>query len=178
MNRKRFTDTTAWKLILTAIELAAIIGIIWYVIYFLQSMAFAEEEQCTEMFVICQPNDYVNARYGASRKSMCVGRLECGDRVVTDGKKKNGFLHIVGAGFETDEAWVHAGYLAYDPPEWVGRTATVISRSTLMARRFIGGKVRKKLYTGDELTVYWKTDEWCVTSQGFVMTRYLELDGE
>ena len=38
------------------------------------------------MYVLCKPDDYVNARFMPSTKSQAVGRLECGDEVELVGE--------------------------------------------------------------------------------------------
>ena len=127
-------------------------------------------------YVICQKDDYVNVRMYPRKKSEIVGRCDGGDEILTDGYVKNGFLRCYG--FESVEAWIFAGYVVYDKPEWVNRIGYSVSKATLNVRRFIDGKVIHKLKNLAEVVVYWLSDEWCVTSKGFVKTKYLEMEGQ
>jgi hypothetical protein len=69
-------------------------------------------------------------------------------------------------------------YLVDEEPEYIGRTATVISKGRLSARRCIGGERVRWLKPGQIVTVWYMTSEWCVTDRGYVMTKYLEIDGD
>ena len=141
--------------------------------------ALANSAHAAETYgwVICQPGDYVNARINASGRSEIVGRYDAGDMVILDGKRKNGFLHVVDASFEVDECWVCEGYIVYDKPVYIGGDIfTVTSNGRLAARKRIGGQRRKWLNNGDEIRVWYMSDAWCVTDQGFVKTEYIDLN--
>ena len=175
---KKQTRTDLKKLIIVLIEFALMVAVAYALICGLESIAFSEDAP-VQAYVVCQPGDYVNARMSPSRKSTSVGRYESCDTVWLDGEEKSGFAHCVDTTFETCECWVYGGYIIYDEPEWMdGRTATVVSNGRLAARRNCTGSVRKWLNNGTEIQVYWLSDEWCVTDEGFVMTEYIELDGE
>ena len=128
-----------------------------------------------EVYVICQPGDYVNVRLNPSRKSEAVGYADSGDYVLTDGKTKNGFLRVYGIG-EMGVGWIHNGYVVEDEPQRVNCTGIVTSKGKLAARKYIKGKVRKWLHNMDKIKVYWITDDWCVTSEGFVKTEFLDFE--
>lgn len=134
------------------------------------------DETYTKAWVICQPNDYVNARVKPTSRSESVGWFDPGDDILLDGQEQNGFVHCVGR-FETDGAWVFSGYVVYEEPVRVNVHACVISKGKLQARKCVGGKRRCWLKNGDEIRVHWWTGEWCVTNKGFVMTKYLEMEG-
>ena len=175
MNNK-FTEIRKW--IITIIEILLIGAFIAGCVLGYQSLGFAEDSP-VQAFVICQPGDYVNARISPNRKSEAVGYLECTDDIWLDGITRNGFAHCVDATFETETCWVYSGYIVFDEPEWMnGQTAIVVSNGRLAARKNCTGKVRKWLNNGDEIQVFWMSDEWCVTNMGFVKTQYIELVGE
>ena len=179
--RKRSAEHTAMlrKAVVMVAEIVIIAAILFLAVAVIGGITTGNaESEYSEAYVICQPGDYVNVRIKPMTRSRSVGRYETGDRVTTDGKEKNGFIHIVSASLETSEAWISAGYIVYEEPERIDRKATVTSRARLAARKTIGGKVRKWLKTGDTVTVYWFTDEWCATNKGFIKTQYLDLDGE
>ena len=156
-------------------EIAVIAAVIYAIICFFGSLGVAEE-QYTRAWIVCQPNDYVNARNRPSSRSECVGWFDPGEEILLDGEKQNGFLHCVGR-FETCGAWVFSGYVVYEEPVKTDIHAYVISNRKLQARKYINGKRRCWLKTGDEIKIHWYTNEWCVTNKGFVMTRYLEMEG-
>ena len=137
------------------------------------SAAYGETET-TEAYILC--SDFVYVRPYPNRKGEPVGRFDAGDTVFLDGKKKNGFLHCVDTHMESD-GWVFAGFVVYDRPIRVNQPAVIVSRGRLAARKYIKGKRTRWLKPLASLTVYWWSDEWCVTNCGYVQTRYLELEG-
>ena len=131
-----------------------------------------------DAYIICQPGEnYVNARTSPStRKDNIIGRYDCGDKIYVDGKTKNGFMHCVNASLEQDECWVYLGYIVFDKPEWMdGAIAYAVSNGKLAIRRNIGGEVIRWVDNGTALQVLWRSEDWCVTTSGFVMTEYLEF---
>ena len=164
------------KLLVTLLEILLIAIVVFLAITLLNSISLAEDDELFTAYIICQKDDYIHARMQPTKKSRSVGRFDGGDPVLTDGYVRNGFLRCYG--FESGVAWVHTGYVVYDEPVKVDRSAYSISNGTLKARRYIGGKVINKLKNLDEVKVIWWSDEWCVTSKGFIQTQYLELDGE
>ena len=137
------------------------------------------EDNGIKGYIICQPGDYIYGREKASRSSEAIGMLDTGDVIWTDGKTRNGYLHCINASFERDECWVYGGYVVFDEPKWMGgAVATVVSNGRLAARKNATGDVRAWLKNGTEIQVFWWSEEWCVTNRGFVMTQFIELDGE
>lgn len=135
----------------------------------------AEEINETECWILCQPDSFVNARMNPKKKSMELGRLECGDKIYTDGKVKNGFLHCYGFTFEAGEGWVHKGYVVYDEPYYpIIQNTKITSNGRVAARKTINGKRRCWLKDGQEIKVYMTSDEWSVTNKGFVKTEFIE----
>ena len=153
---------------------AALVAVIGFSAGFLSIRAGAEN-RTVRAWVICQPGDYVNVRAKASRASGSIGRLETGDAVELDGKTRSGYAHIVNAGLEEDEAWIHAGYLAFDKPEWSGERMEIASQARVACRKYADGPVRCWLTAGAEVQVFWRTEEWSVTNRGFIKTMYLEV---
>ena len=125
-------------------------------------------------WVLCQPDSYVICRYWPKKSDEIAGFLYCGDPVETTGKTKNGYAQIY-CDFETCEGWVYAGYLVYDEPYEVNERRVITSIARVRARRTINGKLRRWLYNGDTITVYWESAKWAVTSQGYIKT---ELTGD
>lgn len=169
----RFRDRMSAKLLKTIAEII-IIGIVIFVIVWLLQSFGVSEELYEERYVLCM--DYVNVRSSPNKKQEPIGRLETGDMVFTDGKKKNGYLHCVDLLFEQCEGWVFAGYLTYDKPEKVNRNAVIISKGRLAARKNVGGRRTKWLKPGATVKVWFWSDDWALTNCGYVKTKYLELE--
>lgn len=179
--KKRFWDTEAWKLIKTAIEIMILVGVIYGAVMLYMSLGFSEAradewDNVTEGYVLCA--DFVYVRPHPNRKGEPLGRYECGWKVYLDGKKKNGFYHIIDTGLESCDGWIYAGYVVYDEPEKIERNATIVSKGRLRARKYVNGKRTRWLKPLASVYVYWWSDEWCVTNCGYLQTKYLELEGE
>lgn len=163
--------TELLKWIRTLIELALIGAVIYAAIWALGSISFAESEM--ECWVICQPESYVNVRKGPGNHREIVGYAVAGMRFRTDGKEKNGFLHIVDASNEYGFGWIHSGYVVFSEPEGVDREVTVKASGRVACRERIDGKRRGWVRNGDTVHVYWRTRSWAVTEKGFIQTKYL-----
>ena len=123
-------------------------------------------------FILCKPKGTVNVRERPNTDAPVVGWVEFGRYVRTDGKEKNGFVHVVDLAAEVTEGWVYAGYLVYDQPRdeqyraevWGGR---------VIARECVGGKQLRVLKEGRQVTVYARSNAWAVTNLGYVMCDWL-----
>ena len=169
------------RIIITVVEIAAIIFVIWMIILASESIVFSEAkadryDDVVEAYVLC--DDFVYIRQFPNNNNEPLGRFETGDMVFLDGKKKNGYLHCVDLSLEASEGWIHKGYVVYDKPIKVNQRATIVSKGRLAARKNVNGKRTRWLKSQASLKVYFWSDEWCVTDCGYVQTRYLELDGE
>lgn len=129
----------------------------------------------TELWVLCQPDSYVNIRFAPKTNSEKTGYLMLGDKVLTDGKRKNGFTHILGY-TEAGEGWVHTGFLIEDEPVIRTQAATINSKGRVACRRSVNGTRRHWLKNGDSVRVYARGLEWCITDKGFVKTAFLGLE--
>ena len=136
--------------------------------------AFAEE---SELFIICQPDSFVNVREHPKMRASVSGFLEFGQKVVSDGKKRNGFVHCIISN-ESGEGWVYGGYLVSDQPVIQQSRAQISGEGRVACRRAVNGQRRKWLHNGDAVTVYAYSEEWSVTDEGFIKMRYLEFEHE
>lgn len=134
--------------------------------------AFGDE---VEYFIICDPKTSVCVHLAPKKSSEETGRLEFGDRVYADGKKKNGFMHCIGINNEWGEGWVHKGYLVEDKPIVCGKMATVVSNGKVFCRSCVNGTKHGSLKNGTEVKVLAYSDEWAVTKKGYIKTEYLEI---
>lgn len=128
-----------------------------------------------EAWVMCQPNSEVVVRRSANKHSDEVARVFPGDRVVLTGQKI-GRWYEISMVCETGGGWVRGDFLSFSEPEvFEGGKKFVTTRGNLKARFSIRGNVRRKFKKkGVEVKVYLMADEWSVTSQGYIMTKYLE----
>ena len=133
-------------------------------------LAAAEEQ---EAWIMCQPDSYVNARWSPRKNGAILGRLELGEKVLTDGETKNGYLHCYGLTFESDEGWIHAGYIVYDEPRITEEIWTVDAGGRTACRRYVDGPRRCWAKNHSEMTVFAVSEEWSLTSKGFVRTKFI-----
>ena len=166
-NMKR--QSIGYQIAKVVVLLVLDIIIAWNVISLL-NVAFADGYDC---YVICNPDSYVNARSTPVKTAEIVGRYDCGDRMTTDGKERSGYLHLIDCSFEVEEAWISVRYVVYDEPEVTTFRAEITGSGRVCARRWIGGKRNCWLKPGQMVTVYAVSDEWCVTSKGFVQTQFV-----
>ena len=134
--------------------------------------AVAEERQ---MFIFCNPKTPVIIRKTPRKGSEESGRLDFGDWVITDGVKKNGFLHVVGV-TESGEGWIFAGYVIEDQPVRMEKArANIGATGRVMSYRWVNGKKNGWLQVCEEVKVYGWSEEWAVTDKGYIRTKYLEV---
>lgn len=165
---------------ITAVEIVLIAVATLAVLMIFRGVSFAEEheEEFEIRYVVCTKGDRVDIRPFPNTKSEPCGWLEPGDIVYLDGRKRNGFLHCVGLNTEMGEGWVHSGYVVFDKPEYINRTGVISARSKVKARKNVDGKRTRWLKPGGTVKVWYWSDTWCVTDCGYVMSKYIELDGE
>ena len=133
-----------------------------------------------EMFVICKPDDYVNVRMSPYSNSAVVGRFECGDSFETDGKTKTDkkgrkWLHIINASLESSEAWICNSYVQSTQVTVERAKATVVAKGRTAVRKAPNGKVRKWVKNGSILKVLAYSDEWALTTNGYISLSCIEV---
>ena len=150
-----------------------IILVVLLLAFFAANYGVAEEEG---YFILCRPESVVNLRNKPSKSAMVVGWLTFGDYVKTDGKTKNGFVHVIDIPAEDPEGWVYAGFLVWDKPRAETYKAQVYG-GRVVARSCVDGKRLCVLREGCTVTVYARCNRWAVTNKGFVMCDWLiEVD--
>ena len=137
----------------------------------LAALVFSAAAYAETVYILCQPDSFVNVRVFPKRGADVAGRLELGDTVETDGTTRNGFLRVYG--FEAGEAWVNTGLVSWEPVTVGTVEARGESNGRVACRRSINGTRRKWLYNGAEVTIYASSDGWSITNRGFIQTRYL-----
>ena len=145
-------------------------------IVLLMSICYIAGAEETTKYILCSPrtDNHVAIRRSPRKCAEETGRLDCGDQIITDGKIRNGYVHIIGM-TEYGEGWVHKGYVVDDKPVIERCMATIAAKGRVKARRFIGGKKNCWLDVGDDVRVFARSEEWAVTNKGYVMTKYLEV---
>lgn len=132
-----------------------------------------------ESFIICDPCSYVNIRRTPKKGGEVCGQLYCGDRIMTDGVERNGFLHCVDLSTEYGEGWVHLGYVVPDQPQTVDGYGVITSTGRVAARKWVSGKRKSWIRPGTRVRVLAVSDEWTLTARGFIRSEFLTIsDGE
>ena len=136
------------------------------------ALALATDETRIRCWVLCQPDDYVNIRDKASTIGHKIGRAEVGDSFMTDGKVKDGFLHVY-CSLEESEGWIYLGYIVFDEPEQIGELWVVESNGRVACRKCVDGARRCWVIDGSTLTVRYIAGEWAITDKGFIKTEFI-----
>jgi len=174
--KKRFRDTEVWKILRTVLEMIALILAIWLMIQCVDWLG--GQVKAEKMWVICSPDDVLLVRESPKKTAQATSELTPGTAVETSGKVRNGYTKLTDMASESEVGWVRSVYLVDEAPEYIGRTATVVSKGRLAARRCIGGERIRWLKPGSTVTVWFRTSEWSVTDRGYVQSRFLQVDGE
>ncbi len=133
-----------------------------------------EEPMMYSCWAMCQPGSEVLIRERPGKRAAVVGAVQSGDRMRTDQREKDGWLHVTGLASESGEGWIFEGYVVFTEPRETGAKMRIIGGGRVACRRWIGGKRKAWIRPGQEVTVYRMTGEWAVTNRGFIQSRYLE----
>ena len=126
-------------------------------------------------WVMCQPDGEVRVRKKPSISSEEVARVYPMDEVVVD-KVKNGWSHVI-IGCEAGEGW--NDHLTGSEPEFFPDGKIFIAtRGKLAVRRSINGEIIKKIKKGTEVKVFYRSEDWSVTSIGYIKSEFLEAEDE
>ena len=148
-----------------------IVILIFLIAALLLIVSLIDSASADEKFILCRPRTEINVRACPKWGGEIIGHLYFGDSVELDGKVRNGFAHIVGLSFESME-----GLLVDTPPVVFECKDQIISDGRVAARQYIGGKRNKWLRSGKEVVVYAISEEWSITDQGYVQTKYLSVN--
>lgn len=142
-------------------------------VLFLTLYGFAAAED--EAWVLCTPGSNVNVRSHPTRHSDVISMLEAGDYVELTGKKI-GRWYQCDVFCEAGMGWIRGDYLVFDKPTIFSMPLKCrTTKGKLWARYSIRGNKCAKLKMGTTIKVYVMSDEWSVTSRGFIMTKFLEV---
>ena len=126
-----------------------------------------------EYFILCRPGSRVNVRNKPKKDAPVTAWVEFGQYVRTDGKEKNGYVHVTCLASEEPDGWIYAGYLVEEEPRKREYKAEVWE-GDVIARKCIDGKRVCKLKEGRIVTVYAQTNRWAVTNKGYIMCDWLK----
>ena len=157
------------KAIIAALAFLAILAGAFFV-----GRALAEDVQT--VYVMMKTGDYVNVRTGPGKRYQKLGYLETGDDIQTDGKTRNGWLHIVNLNMEAEEGWIYAGYTVDEKPEQLtGESFRIDAPGRVACRKWVNGPRRAWAKKGSTVTVYAIGGEWALTNRGYIRAEYLEV---
>ena len=153
--------------------LAALAAVIWI------AHAIGEEEPEPDyqaLYVMCKPKSFVNVRPFPKKKGEPVGRIECGEEVLTLGEKRGKYIKIYSPTFDSADCWVHRGYLTEEKPEVFeyGKTFVIRAKGRVAVRRYIRGARRVWIRPGKMVMVYAMTSEWVLTNRGYIQREFVE----
>ena len=128
-----------------------------------------------KVFILCNPKTPVIVRESPKKGGNEAGRLDFGDEVWTDGRKRNGYLHVLDV-TEAGEGWIFAGNTVTDQPEKLtGARANIAATGRVMSYRWVNGKRNGWVEVGTQVIVFAISDEWAVTNKGYIRMKYLEV---
>ena len=128
------------------------------------------------VWVLCQPNSFVNVRANPKKTSAAISYMECGWGAETNNKSKNGYIFLTSASNEEGCGWVKQGYVVYSEPVLKTFKVNITSNGRVACWRSIGGRRRCWARNGDEVIVYAVSYIWSVTNKGFIKTEYLGVN--
>ena len=155
------------------------IGIMIIILLITGTASAAKKKEPQTAWVMCQPTSEVYLRRFASKRAEVEAMLTVGTAVEWDGKKSGRWYHVIYP-CEAGEGWIRGDYLSFTEPEiFENGKIFETNRGKVLARYSIKGNVRKKLKKERRVVVFVYAEEWCVTSEGYIMTKFLtEVEDE
>ena len=151
----------------------ALLGIMWTVAAAGEDPG--QREELTPLWVMCR--SFVNVRFRPGKRRAILGRIESGEQVWTDGKRDGPYIHVVALTMESEDGWIHGGYLVeQEPVAMSGERYRVSSNGRVALRRTVNGPRRAWAKTGSTLKVYAMSDDWTLTNRGYIRTEFIEPD--
>lgn len=154
--------------------LSIALRIILVVVLIAATIIFAcrAEDVYAKGWILCK--DYVLIRIAPSRGAQECGQLDPGDEIEIDGETADGFAHIV----SPCDGWVWAGNITFAQVEKIDDVMTVVAKKQVACRRWIDGPQidgNKWAKNGTEVKVFYMSEEWAVTSRGYIKSEWLEV---
>ena len=180
VNNRRHYTTGPWRkkdIVLTQIALG-LFGIFMGVMIFaimvlLWSPACAEELPTYKCWAFCEPGSEVLIRERPWKRAPVVGAAGSGEQLRTDWEENGNWIHLVDVSNETGEGWISKEYVVFDEPIWLNMDGVIRGKGRVACRRSIDGKLKRWAKPGQELTVYWFSQEWTLTDLGYIQSQYV-----
>lgn len=137
-------------------------------------------EQLATVWALCKPGAQVMVRATPEKSGRIVGYLEVGDSFKTDAEEKDGWIRAYGIG--DGGGWVYCGYVATEKPQEVNQRYVCVAKNRAACRKWCGGPMIEGktgwIYNGTNVQVFYRTEDWSVTSRGYIRSEWLEVDPE
>ena len=169
--KEKRKERNAW--IITIIEGLIVTELFVTVLVMLMDIGLAEPIT-EQVWVLCDPESYVTLRSGPGKSKASFGGAPCGAELWTDGKTKNGYLHVLEIPAEESEGWIICRNIVYDRPHEVNAEMEIEAEGRVACRKWMDGKIVKWYRDGDQVYVHWMADGWAVTDRGYIRYEYLE----
>ena len=163
-------ERKAWALVI--FEGMLVFAILGVMLFFMIETGMAETIT-EQVWVLCEPESYVTLRSGPGKSRASFGGAPCGAEFWTDGKTKNGYLHVMEIPAEETEGWIISRNIVYDRPHEVNGVMEIRAEGRVACRKWIEGKIIGWAHDGDQLTVYWMSASWAVTNRGYIRSEFL-----
>ena len=177
MNYNTKNSDKARRILIILLALIVAAGIGWMIGSMTQAGA---EDQLATCWVMCKPGSQVNVRRRPMADSKCEAQLDAGERILTDGECRDGWVHVYGVG-ENGGGWIYSGYVATEEPVAIGERYVCVAPRQAACRRWIGGpqiEGHRWIRNGENVDVFLIADGWACTSRGYIQTEWLEVDPE
>ena len=165
-------ERAEWALVI--LEYLMVIGIVIGAVLMLTGAGKAEDEEGQQCWVLCHPDSCVCLRAAPRKTGIEFGGAMLGADMLTDGKTRNGYLHVFDLNAEETAGWISCRYVVFDEPREIECELRVQAQGRVAVRKWINGKIIKWMHDGDQIYVYAMSDEWAVTDRGYIKTEFLE----
>jgi hypothetical protein len=175
MEGVKMTKQELYLMLTGILVIGVFLGVAITCAIYLNSARGERNDPWSYCWVMCQPDSEVVIRERPDKQSDIVGAADCGRRLETDLKQKDGWLHLINVPNETGEGWIHSGYISNTEVRKEDHQYTIRSNGRVACRRYIGGPVREWIYDEAIVRVYLAGEEWCVTNRGFIKTALINF---
>lgn len=180
MNNRNHYNTGTWEkkdIILTQVALG-VFGIFMGVMLFavmvlLWSPACAEDVTAYRCWAFCEPDSEVMIRARPGKQAPVVGAAGSGEQLWTDWEESGSWIHLVDVSNESGTGWISKEHVVFDEPVRLDLEGVIRGKGRIACRQGIDGKLKRWAKPGQELTVYWFSQEWTLTDLGYIQSQYV-----
>lgn len=132
-----------------------------------------------DVWIFCNEGSEVSIRSEPGKNAHVICEAYVGDHFYADGRKRNGWIRIHGLNTEADFGWIYSGHASYTKPIEIDDYHYVRTEGRkVKVRKCIDGKRIDWVYDDDYIRVYYASRDWCITSRGYIMTEFIDIDYE